>query len=562
MATNELKTRIVLCQKTASEWASDTTTILPGELAIESDTRKVKIGTGSSAFKNLPYMNLTPEEVNSLITASSHTHSNKSILDATTASFTSSLLEKLNGIQTGATKIVVDAALSSTSENPVQNKAVQAALNAKVPTNRTVNGKALSGNITLSSADVGALASSLKGSANGLAELDSSGKVPAAQLPSYVDDVLEGYYYNSKFYKDSSHTSEITGETGKIYMDLATNKIYRWSGSAYAVVSETLALGETSSTAYRGDRGKTAYDHSQAAHAPSNAERNIIIGIQKNGTALAADANRQINITVPTKTSDLSNDNGFITSSGTAAKAGQLTTSQPIDGVAFNGSAPVTHYADCSTAAGTAAKTVSLAGFSLAAGARITVKFTVTNTAASPTLNVSSTGAKPIVYRGSAIPTGYLAANRVYEFVYDGTNWNLIGDINTDTNTTYVAGTGLSLSGNTFNHKNAITAGTAKGDDNKTLTYGGAFTIPSITYDAQGHITSKGSTTMTMPAVPTTVNYANYLSTKRTFSVTGGAVCAPVEFNGGANVEMNVTSLDAMKLAVAAGSTLVLNGTF
>ncbi len=113
-------------------------------------------------------------------------------------------------------------------------------------------------------ADVsGKLDATLKGAANGLAELDASGKVPAAQLPSYVDDVVEGYFYNSKFYKESAHTTEIAGETSKIYMDLTTNKIYRWSGTAFAVVSDTLALGETSATAYRGDRGKAAYDHSQ-----------------------------------------------------------------------------------------------------------------------------------------------------------------------------------------------------------------------------------------------------------------------------------------------------------
>lgn len=117
------------------------------------------------------------------------------------------------------------------------------------------------------------LNTSLKGAANGLAELDSAGKVPAAQLPSFVDDVLEGYYYNSKFYKESAHTTEITGETGKIYVDLPSNKTYRWSGTAYAVISDTIALGETASTAYRGDRGKIAYDHSQSAHARTDATK-------------------------------------------------------------------------------------------------------------------------------------------------------------------------------------------------------------------------------------------------------------------------------------------------
>lgn len=71
-----------------------------------------------------------------------------------------------------------------------------------------------------------------------------------------------------------------------------------------------------------------------------------------------------------------------------------------------------------------------------------------------------------------------------------------------DNNTTYSAGTGLSLSGTTFNHSNSVTAGTAQGDASKTLTFGETFTIPTVTYDAQGHVTGKGTTTMTMPANP------------------------------------------------------------
>lgn len=123
------------------------------------------------------------------------------------------------------------------------------------------------GTITLGSSTITPIPTSQKGVANGVAELDANGKVPASQLPSYVDDVIEGYYYNSKFYEESTHTTEITPASGKIYVNLESddnqNKTYRWSGSAYVVISETLALGETASTAYRGDRGKTAYDHSQ-----------------------------------------------------------------------------------------------------------------------------------------------------------------------------------------------------------------------------------------------------------------------------------------------------------
>lgn len=120
------------------------------------------------------------------------------------------------------------------------------------------------------------------------------------------------------------------------------------------------------------------------------------------------------------------------TSATSATKAAQLTTARAIDGVSFNGTADITHFGTCSTAAATAAKTVALTGFTLVTGARIAVKFTITNTAAKPTLNVNSTGAKAIMYRGANITAGYLAANRVYEFVYDGTDWELVGDINTN----------------------------------------------------------------------------------------------------------------------------------
>lgn len=102
--------------------------------------------------------------------------------------------------------------------------------------------------------DMDYIPTSQKGAASGVAELDSTGRVPSSQLPSYVDDVME---YNTL----SSFPP--TGEDGKVYIAEDTNLQYRWSGTQYVEISPSLALGETSSTAYRGDRGKTAYDHSQ-----------------------------------------------------------------------------------------------------------------------------------------------------------------------------------------------------------------------------------------------------------------------------------------------------------
>lgn len=119
-----------------------------------------------------------------------------------------------------------------------------------------------------------------KGAANGVAGLDSTGKVPSTQLPSYVDDVIDlinfvssnptsgmtigNKYYNTTSKKIFTATStsagvESTPEAGKIYINIATNRTYRWSGSTMAEISASLALGTTSTTAFRGDYGNTLY---------------------------------------------------------------------------------------------------------------------------------------------------------------------------------------------------------------------------------------------------------------------------------------------------------------
>jgi len=119
---------------------------------------------------------------------------------------------------------------------------------AKLGSGLDMTGEVLSVDIE----DAGAIPASEKGAASGVAELDSNGLVLSSQLPSYVDDVLE--YSNVSAFPS-------TGESGKIYVATDTNLTYRWTGSAYTEISASLALGETSSTAYRGDRGAAAYAH-------------------------------------------------------------------------------------------------------------------------------------------------------------------------------------------------------------------------------------------------------------------------------------------------------------
>lgn len=192
---------------------------------------------------------------------------------------------KLDGVAAGSNHVTVDAALSADSTNPVQNKVIKSALDGKSNTGHThddryyteseintkLNAKANSSHThtkaqitdfptSMPASDVYAWAKAASKPSYTISEVSGnlpasriSGTIAAANLPSYVDDVLE-YASLSEF--------PTTGESGKIYTALDTNKIYRWSGSAYVVISETVALGTTHSSAGYGDESRAAYNHS------------------------------------------------------------------------------------------------------------------------------------------------------------------------------------------------------------------------------------------------------------------------------------------------------------
>lgn len=217
MADKILYTRITNKNDTTANWNTEKPVLLKGELGVEFDGEdtKLKVGDGISTWDLLPYIKGTIGEVpnNATITV------------------------QKNGV---------------TVKTFTLNQATDETINITVPT---------------TAADVGAIPATEKGSNNGVAELDSTGKVPSSQLPSFVDDVQE---YNSM------SDFPATGEAGKIYIAKDTNLTYRWSGSQYTEISPSLALGETSTTAYRGDRGKIAYEYAISEHAPVNAQANVI----------------------------------------------------------------------------------------------------------------------------------------------------------------------------------------------------------------------------------------------------------------------------------------------
>lgn len=380
---------------------------------------------------------------------------------------------KLDGIETGANKTVVDSALSATSTNPVQNKIINTAISNL---NTLVGDTSVSNQITdaidglnLSSTYI---AATQKGAANGLAELDSTGKVPSAQLPSYVDDVLE---YSAK----SSFPS--TGETGKIYVDTTTNLTYRWSGSAYVEISPSLALGTTSSTAFRGDYGNTAYTHATAKgsafaaglykittndHGHVTAATAVVksditgLGIPAQDTTYSAATTSEAGLM---SASDKAKLDGIATGANKTTVDSDLssTSTNPVQNKVVNTaitnlntlvgdtavseqiSSAVSTKADIAqgtyaitTEGDGAAYTATVPSItSLTAGVSFIMVPHVVSTTTTPTLNVNGLGAKNIRRRLSSVSTGvqtgyaasWLAKGLPFRVVYDGNQWIVEG---------------------------------------------------------------------------------------------------------------------------------------
>ena len=240
------------------------------------------------------------------------------------------------------------------------------------------------------------------------------------------------------------------------------------------------------------DNNYTTTEKNKLRDIAAGAQVNTIEAVQVEGTALTI-TNKTVNVTKSQL--GLGNVDNTADADKEVKNATVLKTVRNIDGIDFNGSANVLHYTTCSTVAGTAEKAVDCSGFKLNTGAFVIVKFTVTNTAAvaNLTLNVNSTGAKHIKYRGANLSSaGILAANRLYTFVYDGTNYELIGDL--DTNSTYSnasLGQGYGTCGTA-----EATAAKAVTLSNYALTVGGVVVVKftyAVPASATLNVNSKGA---------------------------------------------------------------------
>lgn len=130
-------------------------------------------------------------------------------------------------------------------------------------------------------------------SPNGIATLNENGVIPSSQLPSYVDDVIEGFIRGISFFTKEGIIITVP-EAGKIYLDIETNKSYRWSGSSYVEISKSVTLGETSATAYAGDKGKkNAEDIAEIKETLPTLQPKLTAG---NGISISADGTISISL--------------------------------------------------------------------------------------------------------------------------------------------------------------------------------------------------------------------------------------------------------------------------
>ena len=414
---------------------------------------------------------------------------------------------KLNGIATGANKTVVDSSLSSSSTNPVQNKVINSALAGKVSTSRTVNGKALSSNIVLTASDVNAIPSSQKGTAGGVASLDSSGFILSSQLPPSVDEILEGYLYNNAFYEDEEHDVEIEAQSSKIYVDLNNNLTYRWSGTAYVEISKSLAIGETSSTAYRGDRGKIAYDHSQAAHARTDATK--VSDSSTNGNILVNGS--QVNVYTHPSYTQRSSGLYKITVDGSGHVSGATAvTKSDITALGIPAQDTNTTYSVATTSKDglmSSEDKTKLDG--IASGA---------NKYSHPSYTAKSSG----LYKVTVDSTGHVSATSAVTKA-DITALGIPGQ---DTNTTYTLGSfGITATATEINKLDGLTATTAE------LNY-----VDGVTSNIQTQLNGKLSTSGTAAA-------ATKLATGRSIGLSTAVSATTQTFDGTGNITIPVNGV-------------------
>lgn len=256
---------------------------------------------------------------------------------------------------------------------------------------------------TYTAAEVGALASTAAGVANGIATLDSNGKLTSTQLP--LGNASTNAYYGDKGKTAYDHSQVTSGNPHNVTAsDVGLGNVGNFKAVSTAA-NQGLSSTEKANAIANIGASTFSGSYNDLSDKPTIPTVNDgTLTIKRNGTAVASfTANSsttvEADISVPTKTSDLTNDSNFISGSNLAA-------------IGFG-------YGTCDTAGSTAAKTATLANFALTTGALVSIKFT-NAVPANATLSINSTTAKNIYYKGAAITAGIINAGDTALFVYSG----------------------------------------------------------------------------------------------------------------------------------------------
>ena len=343
----------------------------------------------------------------------------------------------------------------------------------------------------------------------GMSASKLTGTIPQANLPSYVDDVLE--------YNGQSNFPD-TGETGKIYVDTSTNRTYRWGGSSYVEISSSLALGTTSSTAFRGDYGNTAYQHATAkGSAFASGLYKITTNAQGHVTAATAVTKNDITAlgipgsdTNTNTTYTLTKSGSTITlegSDGSSTSVTDANTTYTLSSFGVTATAAELNYMDGVTS------NVQTQLNSKAASSHTHPVSQVTGLTASRAL-ISDSGGHPAVSTVTSTELGYL------DGVTSAIQTQLNGKASTSHTHSYLPLSGGTLTGTVTSRSLAAASDSTYDIGTSSVRYRNIY-ADNLYGNLQGSVTS-----------------ANQLTTARTISLTGD-VTGSTSFDGSANVSIS-----------------------
>lgn len=500
MATNTLQTRIILKNDTAANWANSTLVLLAGELAIETDTRKVKIGNGTDVFADLKYINLTPEEVQTLIEAASHTHDNKAVLDATTASFTTALLTKLNGIADGANKYSLPTASSSTLGG------------VKIGTNVNIS----SGVISVANGTT---------SAKGVVQLTDSTSSTSTTTAATPNSVKSAYDLANTA-KTNAAAAQTAANNAQATADSKVGSVLLATGTNNGTLKLTVNGTATDNIAVKG-LGTAAYTASSAYATSAQGTKADNAMPKSGGTftgAVTLNADPTVALGAATKQYVDSQITTKIAASDAMVFKGTLGTSGTVTAVPTTGVVKGDTYKiiTAGTWAGSACKIgdliIALSSGDIEATAtnwayvpsgnenETTIKYStttqnLTTSAKTGAITLAEGATKQVdtsISAGSTstkLPTSAAVASFVEGKGYT-TNVGTITGVST---TAPLSGSGTTGSVTITHMDSGATAGSYGDSANQTPSYGNTFKVPHVTVDQKGHVTAIGTHTVKIP---------------------------------------------------------------